>query len=117
MSRDSSVTEPIKQSAWGQEERDLLIRLETKFDYMAEDIKLLKDGTNQKLAQAEIRVTQLEKLRDEFNISELAAEVKKSSIYIHDQRLTKRVLIATISGVGTIIGVLTSVIVHYFIKY
>lgn len=91
-------------------DHDTLIRVEGKLDNVGLDIKEMKDGINNRLVIVETKVTGLEKLRDEINPTEIVKQVKANSQWIHDFKLTWKLILAIGATVGGVVGFILSVL-------
>lgn len=85
-------------------DHDLLITLNTKFDGLTQDIKQNTDGLVAKIADHEVRIKGMEKLRDELQPEKLAAQVAVNTQWIHDYKLTYRIIVGIAAGVGGMVG-------------
>lgn len=82
-------------------DHDLLIRLETKMDTVVGDVRELKDGTSQKMAEYEVRIKKLEDITLAVNPIETVAEFRILQSKVHDFFTTAnawRVISGLISG-------------------
>ena len=93
-------------------DHDMLIRLETKLDGVAIDIKEVKEVTTIRLSNLENRVNELEKLRDELNPREVVKKVNEVYQRQYDFQLTWKVVVAVAAGIGGIVGFLISTLVN-----
>lgn len=74
------------------------------------DVIDLKNAINLKIADHEIRIKELEKLRDELQPHSLVETLKKNDKWINDFKLTWKVTIGIASGIATVIGFLLATI-------
>ena len=51
-----------KAEIFSRQDRDLLIVLNTKFDNMSQDVKMMGDGMKTRIREAEVRLTTIEKI-------------------------------------------------------
>jgi hypothetical protein len=78
-------------------DHDTLIRLETIVTQISSDIKELKDGISDKLADHEIRIKTCEKILDEHATEDLPGKTLANYAWIHDFN-TRWQLIVTLAG-------------------
>lgn len=95
-------------------DHDTLIRVEAKVDQIVTDIKDLKDGVNAKVSDHEQRINVLERIKDEVNLSETMKSIKDSAQWIHDFKVTWKVILAVAGGVGGFVGFLINLLVRLF---
>lgn len=93
-------------------DHDLIIRLDTKFDQMAIDIKELKDGTTARLASLEQRVNAIEDIHNQLHVVDNAKRVETNTLWINNFNVRWKLVVGIASGIGTIIGLLIDVIYH-----
>lgn len=91
-------------------DHDTLIRLETKVDSVLESVKEIKDGTAAQLANHEQRINDMEKLRDELNPKELVTQIKSNAQWIHDFKLTWKIILAISASIGGIVGFIVNLV-------
>lgn len=87
----------------------LLVKLDTKFDYMASGIKSLTEAMNDKLTKLEVRVVALEQTRDQVNPQKIATKVEDHDTFINDYRSTHKERNQTIAFVGSIFAFALSI--------
>lgn len=85
-------------------DHDLLITLNTKFDGLTQDIKQNTDGLVAKIADHEVRIKAAEKLHDELQPLKTAEQVKINTQWIHDFKLTYRIVVGIAAAVGGMVG-------------
>lgn len=86
----------------------VLIKLDTKFDYMASDIKSLAESMNDKFMKFELRVASLEQLRDQVNPQKIVSQVQEHDAFIQDYKSTHKernaVIGALLGGIAFLIS-------------
>jgi len=85
------MTDPVLQPT---SDHDLLIRLDVKLQRVSDDIQGLKEGIS-------LRLSSVEK------------QVADNTQWIHDFKLTWKVLIAIASGCGAVVGFVISIIFQF----
>lgn len=95
-----------------QNDHDLIIRLDTKFDQMASDIKELKDGTTSRLVELEQRVDTIEETHDRLHVTETAQTVAENTRWINDFNVRWKLIIALASGISAVVGFIAALIYH-----
>ena len=94
-----------------QADHDLLIRLETIVNKIAEDVKELKDGTNTKLENHGARLALVEKFVDEHNSARVLQKVEEHHLWIRDfQTRWATVLVITSAVTGIVVFVLDKIL-------
>ena len=108
------MEEPLKKldHEWDRNDRDLLIRLETKLDQLTRDVKDLKDGTSIHIANLEQRVDTMETIRDQYDPKTFVPMILSHEQWIHDYKLTQRLFLIAAGAAG---GVL-AFIINFIIK-
>lgn len=94
----------INQEKIQQMDHDLLIRLESKVDGLVIDIKDLKDGTSQKIADHEARLKVIELSHEKIDPEKAIEELHLASQWIHDFKLTWKITLGIAGGVGAAIS-------------
>ncbi len=95
-------------------DHDTLIRLESKVDSVLTDIKDLKEGTTTKLADHELRLRVLEKLAEQYQPELNLKKLNEVYQWKHDFQVTWKVILATASAVGGIVGFLLEMAFRIF---
>lgn len=91
-------------------DHDTLIRLESKVDTLVTDVKELKDGTTAKLIQLETRISALEKIGEQYNPRDLVPKILANDQWIHDYKLTYKIIISVAVIVSSIVGFLMAIV-------
>src|SRR3990167_11010788 len=96
------MEEPLKKldHEWDRNDRDLLIRLETKLDQLTRDVKDLKDGTSIHIAHLEQRMDAMETIRDQYDPKTFVPMILSHEQWIHDYKLTKRLFLIAAGAAG-----------------
>lgn len=68
------------------------------------DLKEIKDGTQVRLAEHDVRIRTLEKLANDYKPEPLAGMIKAHEQWIHDFRLTWKFVLGVSIAISTIIG-------------
>lgn len=97
-------------AAFSREDRDLLIRLDSKVDQLSLDIKEVKDGVNTRVTALEAKTVGYDKLINEIDPLKLAAMVQGHDKFIHDFNLTKKLILAIVGAIGGVIGAIATLI-------
>lgn len=85
-------------------DHDLLIRLDTKVDQLTKDVKSMGDGVTLRVSNIEMRINDLEKLRDEIQPETLAVVVRDNAEWIKGFKNTWKLLLAVFSTISLIVG-------------
>ena len=93
-----------------QFDHDTLVRLETKLDQLTVDVKDLKDGTNVRIANLEKRMDDMETIRDRYNPKSLVPMIQAHEQWIHDYKLTQKLLLIAAGAAGGVIAFLINFI-------
>src|SRR5581483_7111988 len=93
-----------------REDHDTLIRLETKFDQMLNDIKEVKDGTAARLSALEIRMADVEKIHNEINPIETAKKVEGLALWRSNIEANLRLSMAVSGFFGAIVGFVLAIL-------
>lgn len=78
------------------------------------DVMDLKSMVNLKIADHEIRIKELEKLRDELQPHTLVEILRKNDKWINDFKLTWKVTLGIASGIATVIGFILATVAQVF---
>lgn len=91
-----------------REDHDLLIRLESKVDSLIVDVKDMKDGISQRLADHDTRLRAMEKIMEDVNPNLRVKQHDELWQWRHDFQLTWKIVI----GIAAFIGSLVSFIIY-----
>jgi len=89
-------------------DHDMLVRLDTKFDQMILDIKDLKDGIALRMSSVESRVELLEKVNDSINPVAMHTTLSELVLKIRDWQTTYKAWLWGASVLGGVGGYLVS---------
>jgi hypothetical protein len=112
---------PAVSSTLSGENQKILMSLETqvavlnsKFDYMAKDIKTLAEGSSVRLASLETRVNSLEKVNDEIKPVALAAIVTTHDQQLRDLKVMYKTIVWAVGGLCTSLGIVVTLVSRFF---
>jgi len=110
--KEQIAAQNIRLGTFEQEQKAnnvLLVKLDTKFDFMALSIKTLTEVMNDKFTKFEIRVADLERIRDQVNPPKVVATVEAHDRFIEDFKSTHKERNMIIGQVFAAIAFLISV--------
>lgn len=107
MADSLSITQKMQR-----DDHDTLIRVETKMDQLVSDVKELKDGLTFRVSQIEMRVADLEKLRDEIQPKTAMMKLEEVYQWKHDFKLTWKVILGIVSVTSSIAGAVVSLVLR-----
>lgn len=93
-------------------DHDLLIRLDTRFDELTNQIKLNNDGIISKITDHEGRLRSMETVRDDFDPEKMKEIILANNQWIHDFRLTWKTILGIGVAVGSAVGATVSSIIN-----
>ncbi len=77
-----------------------------------EDVAEIKAGINLRIADHEIRIKALEKMRDELRPHTMAEIIEKNNQWINDFRLTWKITLGIASAVAAIVGFVIATVIE-----
>lgn len=77
-----------------------------------DDVNEIKQGVNLRIADHELRIKALEKLRDELQPHILAETIDKNNQWINDFKLTWKVTLGIASSVAAVVGFVIATIIE-----
>lgn len=77
-----------------------------------DDVADIKEGVNLRIADHEVRIKELEKIRDELQPYMLADLIKKNNQWINDFRLTWKITLGIASSVAATVGFIIGIIIE-----
>jgi len=104
----SNEGENLIKGTLSMRDHDLLIQIDGKVNRLITDVKEMKDGVSAKINQVETRVTALEKITDEFDLARRGKQIDEMYQWMHDYRLTFKVLIGIAAAIGGVVGFILS---------
>lgn len=97
-------------------DHDLLIELKSDFKNFVRqytvDIKDIKDGTANKLADLDLRLKLMEKLAVEYPPAQIIPIVRNNEKWISNFKLTWKLIIGIVTTVGALVGFIVNLIAN-----
>lgn len=94
-------------------DHDTLIRLETIVTGIARDVKELKEGTAQRLALLESRISDLEKTEEQFPAKTTAEKAIANAQWINDFNVRWKVVVGAASIISSSLTIAIVAIANY----
>lgn len=83
-----------------------------KISGVKDDVAEIKEGVNLRIANHEIRIKELEKLRDELQPHVLVDLIRKNNQWINDFKLTWKVTLGISSSIAAIVGFIIATVIE-----
>lgn len=95
-------------------DHDALIRLETKMDSLGESMRRIETGFADRITKLEVGIDKINRVHDETNPIESVKKLNDLYQWIHDFRLTYKIIAVIIGIISSIIGYTLAVLTQVF---
>lgn len=95
-------------------DHDTLIRVEALMNQIALEIKEFKDGLRTTILDHDTRLKVLEKINEQFQISEIAKETQNNAQWRRDFETRYKTIVMMAGFTGAVITFLIGVVSHFF---
>lgn len=97
-------------------DHDLLIRLESKVDDIASDVKDLKDGTGTKLNEHELRIRKLEETAEKAQVDKRLNQIDELITWMANTKVSIKYVIAIVATATSILTFFLKLALDYWLR-